>query len=142
MIIGILSIRDGWDRYLVILACLFGLWVQTTILWEEYRTHLHCKKRNREKQQEGGQPDKTAANALIPFGNNVCECAYFSREDCGGDDFFGKRRVVWVKGLCSKVGYKLVNLFAKLFFVHIRPRVDSKPVTPSSGDSKTGNHNL
>ena len=48
-VFGILSIREGWDHYLVILACLYGLWTCGSILWEEYSTKFHRKKCKRQE---------------------------------------------------------------------------------------------
>src|ERR1035438_103167 len=55
--LGILSIRDGWDHYLLILACLYSLWVCGGILWEEYGPNFHRKKRKRENGQNPSEPN-------------------------------------------------------------------------------------
>ena len=40
--LGMLSIREGWDHYLLILACLYGLWTCGKILWAHYVTERNC----------------------------------------------------------------------------------------------------
>ena len=63
-VFGILSIREGWDHYLVILACLYGLWTCGSILWEEYSTKFHRKKCKRQESEKPGKPNNSTASSV------------------------------------------------------------------------------
>lgn len=64
ILLGMLSIRQGWDHYLVILACLFSLYVCSRILWEEYSPNFHRKKGDGAEKQSPSEPDKPSARSL------------------------------------------------------------------------------
>lgn len=55
--LGVISIRDGWQHYLMLLACLFSFWVCGKILWEEYGHNFHRKQRNGKDEQRPSEPD-------------------------------------------------------------------------------------
>ena len=68
---GILAFRDARPHYIVMLAYLFGMYVCSRILWEEYCAHLDRKKCNRKYQEESSQPDKSPADNFVSLGNNT-----------------------------------------------------------------------
>jgi len=67
-VFGILPIGDNWDKYLLMLATLYLMGTCIWILWEEYRTHLNRKKRDRKNQQPNGEPHDPAGGNLGVLG--------------------------------------------------------------------------
>ena len=65
-----LSFRDGWDHYLLILACLYGLWIQGNILWEEYSPNFHHKKGECQNEQPSSKPDECRC-LMLHFGRRL-----------------------------------------------------------------------
>ena len=61
---SMLSIRDGWDHYLIILACLFSFYVCGRILWEEYGPNFYQKKGDGKKKQNPSDMDKPPGGKL------------------------------------------------------------------------------
>jgi group I intron endonuclease len=62
--LAMLSVRDGWDHYLLILVCVYGLWVCGSILWEEYSPNFHSKKGSGENGQKPSEANDTARGNL------------------------------------------------------------------------------
>ena len=67
---AMLSIRDGWDRYLLILVCLYGLWVCGSILWEEYGPNFHHKQDGGENGQKPSESNDAPRGNLSELGSS------------------------------------------------------------------------
>jgi hypothetical protein len=58
------SIRDAWDKYLLILATLYMLGTCIWILWDEYGPCFHRKKSNRDDEQSPSQVNNAPGGNL------------------------------------------------------------------------------
>jgi hypothetical protein len=50
--VGMLSVRDGWDKYVLVGCCLFVLCGCVGILWEEYILQSNHKKSDGQNQPQ------------------------------------------------------------------------------------------
>ena len=66
---GMLSIRDGWDHYLLVLALLYMLWTCISILWEEYAPNFYSKQNDSDDKQSPSEPDNASRGNLSELGS-------------------------------------------------------------------------
>jgi hypothetical protein len=69
-LMAMLSIRDGWDHYLLILVCVYGLWVCGSILWEEYGPNFNHKKGGGEDSQKPSEANNATGGNLGKLGGS------------------------------------------------------------------------
>jgi hypothetical protein len=101
------SIRDAWDKYLLLLATLYMLGTCIWILWDEYAPNFHRKKRNSDNQQSPSQVNDTTRGNLSKLGR----CYKNLRLLCGNAG--GRIKMGWMD-TCN-VFAKLLDSGSKLF---------------------------
>jgi hypothetical protein len=109
---GMLSIRDGWDHYLLLLVNMFGMWVCGRILWEEYGSHFHRKKSDGKKQQKHGQPDNTTGGNLCKLRRQIQNLRVLLKNYRRSESRCAKV-VNIILNLAVKCGYLGLNLFGR-----------------------------
>jgi hypothetical protein len=92
------------------LACLYGLWVCGSILWEEYGPDFHRKKRKSEDSQKPSEPDNPPGGNLGKLGSQGVQSGALSHHAVI------RRMANWF--LTFKKGFaKFINFLTKLFTI-------------------------
>jgi hypothetical protein len=119
----------GWS--LVGCACVYGLWVCGSILFEHY-SQLYRGYR----QERSGQPSQDPCETNNSASGNIGQRSYFSTENGGAS----RLSFQWLNAIFQfffNLVAKCVNVLPKSFFIHHRNAMESDATTLAPSTPKT-----